>query len=86
MKQLGAGGTPGTNPDQDKANARKDATILKRIIAARIAAARVVDELAEIEDLIAKGPSSTAAIYIEFKNAWERKNGRPYVGAAGRYI
>lgn len=71
---------------QKTADARLDGKLLKRIAAARKAAAAVVEELAEIEDLIARGQSSTAAIRVEWINTWERKTGQSYVGNIARDV
>lgn len=69
---------------QRKADARLDAKLLKRIAAARAAAASVVEELTEIEELIARGQSSTAAIRVEWISAWERKTEQTYIGNIAR--
>lgn len=71
---------------QKKADARFDVKLLKRMSALRKALAIASEEAASIEDLMARGMSSTAAIHVEWVKAWERRTETTYVGSIARDV
>ena len=79
--------TDGTAQDPDaKKVARTQAKILKAVSELRKNAAGFVEALADVEELVASGQTSTNAIRLGFIAKWERKPETPkkYVGNVAR--